>query len=145
MIIFESFGCLITSQLRFLIYDQLNSYKKFFLQFKKDAYVNATEIVRREKQFDSNIENVFMLLVLTEKDNKIEFTDDLSFVKSEILRIITDLVELTHQFKRPETSISKSDKEYLWKIPLDDEIVDDVNENITEVLEENMEMLDEVL
>ncbi len=58
--------------------------------------MNAIEIVRREKQFDSNIENVFMSLVLTEKDNKIEFTDELSFVKSEILRIIQDLVELTH-------------------------------------------------
>jgi hypothetical protein len=39
--------------------------------------VNATEIVRREKLYDSSIENVFMTLVLTEKENKIEFTDDL--------------------------------------------------------------------
>ena len=99
-----------------MIYDQLNNYLNFFLSFKKNSYTSATEIVSREKEFNSPIENVFMTLVLMEKDNQISFTDDLSFVKSEILRIITDLVELSHTFKRPESSISKSEKEYLWKV-----------------------------
>ena len=91
-----------------------------------------------EKVEGSTIENVFMKIVLKEQDNKIVFVDELDMIKSEILRIISDVVELSHFFKRPETTISKTDNEFIWKVPLDDEVVENIKNQITSVIKDNI-------
>lgn len=49
------------------------------------------------------------------------FEDTMPSIKDQLLRIFDELIKVSHQLSRPETSLRKSDKQFLPEMTLDDE------------------------
>lgn len=58
---------------------------------------------------------------MIERDGKMHFEDTIPTIKDQLLRIFDELIKVSHQLARPETSLRKSDKQFLPEMTLDDE------------------------
>lgn len=58
---------------------------------------------------------------MVERDGKMYFEDTMPSIKDQLLRIFDELIKVSHQLSRPETSLRKSDKQFLPEMTLDDE------------------------
>ena len=77
-----------------------------------------------EKNCKNEIQDVFLHVKLHAEDKHIHFQDDLNEqIKKNLLKIIDDIVQATHNFQRAENQIARSDKTQLWDIPSDDEVI----------------------
>jgi hypothetical protein len=85
--------------------------------------------------------DVFLDLSLTVEGGSICFTDNLETMTASYLKIIEDIVLQSHNLPRPENQITKSDKQYLWCVLLEDEIVRDAVLEVEQIIQENLEMI----
>lgn len=84
---------------------------------------------------------------LTIVGNKIDFesikqSNDktiLDSVQSELEGIVDAIVKKSQNLPRAETSISKSDRLYLWEVKPDDELVINAKAKISETIRDNLE------
>lgn len=91
--------------MRALITDSLIYYRDFFRRFKKDKYKTPEEIIEDEKNPQALLADAFLFVRLKYEDNQIKYADDLDFIKQELLRIIFDIVEASHNFSRPDNEL----------------------------------------
>lgn len=85
-----------SNQIRQLVSDSLELYREFFKRFKKDKLLTPKEIIEREKDYENQIEDVFLHVKLVAEDGRIQFADDLyESIQKEILKIIDDIVLAT--------------------------------------------------
>lgn len=56
-----------------------------------------------------------------ERDGKMYFEDTMPSIKDSLLRIFDELIRVSHQLARPETSLRKSEKQFLPEMTLEDE------------------------
>jgi hypothetical protein len=80
--------------------------------------------------------------------NRIDFEsikqDDQSIldsVQNELEGIIDSIVKRSQNLPRAETSIVKSDRIHLWDVKIDDEIVLNAKEKISETIRDNLETI----
>jgi len=70
------------------------------------------------------------------------FSDQLETVKSELESIVDMIVRQSSNIPRPENSITKSDKQHLWDVQYDDELVINSKAKISETLSENLKIVE---
>jgi dynein heavy chain len=148
LLFFESNATLMSNQIRGLVTDTLTYYRDFFRRFKTLNHKHPAKIIEMEKNPRGGIEDVFLIVKLRddEVEGIIQFADGLDFVKNELLRIVRDIVETSHNFGRPEyNNNARGDKQMLTKVPLDDQIVNEVAEEIEMVLDSNLDNISNVL
>ena len=145
MIFFESNATMMSNQIRGLVIDSLLNYRDFFRRFKKKQQKVPEEVVKMEKDPKGGIEEVFLVIKLKDEDQMISFTDGLDFIKQELLKLIKIVVETSHNIPRPENSWSRSDKTCLSKVPLDDQVVIELSQEIEEIIEMNIKNIENVV
>ena len=65
----------------------------------------------------------------------IEFADDLyKTIKTELLRLLSEIQKCSQNFPRPENNIARSEKMNLWTLPVDDKNYKKVCKNIESIL-----------
>jgi hypothetical protein len=63
------------------------------------------------------------------------------YLTSSLLSLIKEIVECSHNFPRPENTMARSDKMFIWNVGLEDETVNDVHDEIKEIIDNNMEYI----
>lgn len=145
MIFFESNATMMSNQIRGLVIDSILNYRDFFRRFKQKKQKTPEEVVQFEKDPKGEIEEVFLVIKLKDEDQIISFTDPLDYIKQELLKLIKMVVETSHNIPRPENSWSRSDKTCLSKVPLNDQVVIEVTEEIEEIIDENIKNIENVV
>jgi hypothetical protein len=69
------------------------------------------------------LEDIFLVVKLKDEDNTIVFYDGLHHIKEELIRVINEVVSCSHSFPRPENTLARRDKQTIWKVAFEDELV----------------------
>jgi len=56
-------------------------------------------------------------------EDGVKFADSLDYVKQKLLELIGSFVETSHNFSRPDNTLAKTEKTIIWKIEMEDEVV----------------------
>jgi len=125
---FESVSTLMANQVRELVEQSVNAYVDFIQGFKADSYPLPSEITTREYDPDAAFEDNFISLSLVIPTGAgatggIAFSERLEDVQAELEGIIDSIVKQSSNLPRPENTIARSDKNHLWDVQSDDEIV----------------------
>lgn len=145
MIFFESNATMMSNQIRDLVINSLLHYRDFFRRFKKTKHLTPIDVVQMEKDPKGGIEEVFLVIKLKDEDQIISFTDSLDYIKQELLKLVKMVVETSFNIPRPENSWSRSDKNCLSKVPLDDQVVVELTVEIDEIIEGNIRNIENVV
>ena len=137
-IFFESNAALMYNQLRGLIIDTLYAYRDFFRRFKKEEYKHPEAIITEEKDWNNDIEDVFLVLEMKDEEGQIIFNTPLEEIKSQLLHVVEMVYSVSHNFSRAEVTISRSDKSRLWEILDKDEVVKEVTDEIESIIDSNL-------
>jgi hypothetical protein len=138
---FESVSTLMANQVRELIEQSVTAYVKFIQRYRAQTYPRPSEIIQREYDPDTPFEDNFISLKLSIENNKIAFSDPPEDVHKELEEIVDHIVKQSSNLPRPENTIARSDKNHLWDIQPDDEIVITAKAQISETLQENLEIV----
>jgi len=57
---------------------------------------------------------------MLEKDGKTYYEDPMPSIKDALLRIFDELIKVSHQLSRPETTLRKTDKQFLPEMTMED-------------------------
>jgi hypothetical protein len=136
------------NQVRQLIEKSVNSYVEFFRRFRKpnDVYPTPAEIMGREFDPDTPMEDNFLILKLTVNNaNQVVFTDLPMQVSEALEGLVSAIVRQSEHIPRPENTIARSEKLHLWYVPEDDELVRTAKEEVSEILEKNMTVVEKAL
>lgn len=143
---FESVATLMANQVRELISKSVRAYVEFFRRFRKPEYPSPTEIMAREFDPDTELEDNFLVLKLsTNQTNQIVFTDLPHLVSEALEGLVKIIVKQSEHIPRPENTIARSEKLHLWHVPEDDELVTGAKQEIAEILEGNMVVVEKAL
>lgn len=143
---FDSVAALMSNQVRELTTKSINEYVEFFRQFKRadGKYPTPQEIVMRDYEPDTPFEKTFITLKLeiVGKDSarEIRFEKELSDVRNKLVEIIDIMVERINNIPRADTQIANSSKTKLWDIERSDVIVVRAKDEITQIVNENVEV-----
>jgi len=138
---FESVSTLMANQVRELIEQSVASYVKFIQRYKFDSYPLPDEIITREYDPDTPFEDNFLALKLCISDgNKIAFGDSMDYIQKELENLVDTIAKQSQNLPRPENTIARSDKMHLWDVQVDDEIVINAKNTISETIRENLEV-----
>lgn len=66
-------------------------------------------------------EDAFLIDKMVEKDGVFFYEDTVSIIKESLLKIFDELIKVSHQLSRPETTLRKSEKQFLPEMTLEDE------------------------
>ena len=102
-------------------------------------------MVRDEPDPKISIQDAFLEVQLRDDDGSIVFADSLENIKQDLLRIIQDFVETSHQFPRPDNNLARNEKTFISKVEKNDEVVMQVTEEIEGILDENLEIIAKAL
>ncbi len=75
------------------------------------------------------------------KSKLLTYFETIHFTLSSLLTLIKDIVECSHNFPRPENTMARSDKMFIWNVGLEDETVNDVHDEIKEVIDINLDYI----
>lgn len=119
----------------------IDNYVEFFRRFQKQdgKYPSPEEIITREYDPDSDFELTFLTLKLQVNSTEINFVDQLTTVREELVKIVSQMVEKINQIPRADTQIANNDKTHLWYISADDEIVKNAEATIKTIVDENLQ------
>jgi len=120
---FESAATLMANQVRELIEQSIKAYVDFVQRYRYPEYPRPDEIITREYDADTPLEDNFISLKLSIEDTNIVFHEPLGMVQTELEQIIDRIVEQSTNLPRPENTIARSDKMHLWDVQLEDELV----------------------
>mmetsp|Transcript_23930 Transcript_23930/g.20947 ORF Transcript_23930/g.20947 Transcript_23930/m.20947 type:complete len:356 (+) Transcript_23930:114-1181(+) len=145
-IFFESNATLMDNQLRNLITDSIVAYREFFKRFEKEKseYKFPQQIIENEKDFRKDIEDVFLVVKMICQDRSVIFGDSLSYIRSELLKIIDNIVDVSRKFQRAENSIARSEKTDLWPVSLEDEVIQNCFKDIENIIQHNIDAISHV-
>lgn len=73
------------------------------------------------------------------------FADSLDSIKDDLLKIISDIVRCSHGFPRPENTLARRDKNTIWKVPFEDELVCRIETEIETIININNNNINKVL
>jgi hypothetical protein len=138
---FESAATLMANQVRELIEQSIHAYVAFVQRYRYPEYPRPDEIILREYDADTPLEDNFISLKLTIEDTNIVFHEPLGMVQTELEQIIDRIVEQSTNLPRPENTIARSDKMHLWDVQLEDELVSKAKTEISATLSENLEVI----
>ena len=87
MIFFEANAAMMSNQIRSLAISSLEQFRGFFMRFKKESYVSATDVVVMETNLEEiHIEDVFLTVKLQDHEESIQFETSLQEIKSSLLQ-----------------------------------------------------------
>jgi 16S rRNA G966 N2-methylase RsmD len=134
---FESTATLMANQVRELIEQSINKYVEFIQRFKLEKIPSPQEIIKREYDADSPYEDNFIAIKLDidQQNNVIKFGVPLAEVQNDLEIIVDHIVSQSKNLPRPENTIQRSDKQHLWDVPANDEIVEKAKSTISETIE----------
>ena len=90
---FESVATLLSNQVRDLISKSVRSYVEFFRRFKKEKYPSPPEVIEREFDPDTPLEDNFLILKMTIDNFRITFKEPLEMVGRNLEKIIESIVQ----------------------------------------------------
>ena len=109
--------------IRELIYAAIEQYKQFLLSFASQQLRSVKTIIEDERNnpVHYSYENAFLIVKMVEREGRMHFEDTMPSIKESLLHIFDELIRVSQQLARPETSLRKSDKQFLPEMTLDDE------------------------
>ena len=139
LIFFRSNATLMSNQIRQLIYDSLNSYCEFIKRFKLDTYKSPSEIIEQDRDIHGSIEHSFLVVSLCSKNGQVAFQMGLDKIKASLLKIITDIINTSKHFPRPEKGMHSNTKgeQTLSPVTKVDETYNRVYKEINKVIDDN--------
>ena len=143
-VFFESVGTLMANQVRDLVTKSIQVYIQFFNRFKKDTYPTPQEVITREYDPDTPLEDNFLTLKLVISGQNIIFENRLHDVQKELLSVVDQIVNQSQSLPRPENTIARADKMHLWAVQKDDEIVKIAKNQIEVIIEQNINVVEKV-
>jgi hypothetical protein len=119
----ETNATLLSNIIRELIYAAIEQYKQFLAAFAARPLRPVKAIIEDERvnPVHYQFEDAFLIVKMVEREGKMYFEDTMPSIKDQLLRIFDELIKVSHQLSRPETSLRKSDKQFLPEMTLDDE------------------------
>jgi hypothetical protein len=136
------------NQVRELVSKSVKAYVEFFRRFRKpnDVYPTPKEIMGREFDPDTELEDNFLVLKLSVNNtNQIVFSDLPLQVAEALEGLVSTIVKQSEHIPRPENTIARSEKLHLWHVPDEDELVKNAKLEIMEILEKNMAVVEKAL
>lgn len=89
---FESAATLMANQVRELIEQSIKSYVDFIQRYKYPEYPTPEEVIQREYDTETPLEDNFISLKLSIEGHKIVFSDPLDGVQGELVNIIDQII-----------------------------------------------------
>ena len=149
IIYFKSVAAVMSSQLRKLIMNCLLDYRDFILQFKKEIYHEPTEVFRQQFLPEFSFQQSFIEMTVTTSENQrlFCFSDELAEIHNKLINVIYEIVRSSHGIDRPDNMFIKNidKRSYLWEIPIKDEEVTLIHNEIDFVLKRNLDNINKVL
>jgi len=140
---FESVSTLMSNQLRQLIKASVTAYVQFFLSFKLTRYPTADEMITFQ---GPTWPNAFLKITLGAENDTFIFTEPLSNIVRDCLRMVESVVRKSENIPRPDNAFTRDEKkQFLWSVSVDDEMVKDAVTIIRKTVEENLQVLDKTL
>ncbi len=118
----ETNATLLSNIIRELIYSAIEQYKQFLLAFASQQLRSLKTIIEDERNnpVHYSYENAFLIVKMVEREGRMHFEDTMPSIKDNLLHIFDELIRVSQQLARPETSLRKSDKQFLPEMTLDD-------------------------
>ena len=147
LIFFRSNATLMSNQIRQLIYDSLNTYCNFIKRFQLEKYKTPTEIILQDRNIHGTIEDAFMVVSLNAKNGTVVFQIGLEKIKSNMLKIVTDIINTSQHFPRPEKGMHSNTKgeQTLSAVTIEDETYNRVLKEIRQIIDDNFVQIKEVI
>ena len=60
-------------------------------------------------------------------------------------RLIKNIIETTQNFQRPENGLARSEKNFIWAVPFEDLLVQEIYNDIEQVIDANVRIVQQVL
>jgi hypothetical protein len=68
----------------------------------------------------------------------IVFETALEEIRATLLQIIRNIIESTQSLSRPENGLARSEKSFLWAVPFEDLLVQQIYSEIDGIIQDNM-------
>lgn len=106
----ETNATLLSNIIRELIYAAIEEYKQFLISYSTRPLRPIKRIIEDERNdpVHYQFEDAFLIVKMVEKDGKMFYEDTMPSIKESLLRIFDELIKVSHQLSRPETSLRKS-------------------------------------
>ena len=148
IIYFKSISGLMSSELRKLIIGSIHQYYLFIKQFKQEKYLTAKEIFDSQFNPDTIFQKSFIEVELKEHPSgeKFTFSDELDDLHASLTNVIKDIIECSKGVERPDNMFIKNPEKHsnLWNVPLDDEEVKNMYDEIDTIISENLKVIEKV-
>lgn len=114
---------MLSNIIRELIYAAIEEYKEFLLNFASKELRSIKIIIEDERNnpVHYQFEDAFLIVKMIEKEGKMNYEDTMPSIKDALLKIFDELIRVSHQLLRPETTLRKSEKQFLPEMTLEDE------------------------
>lgn len=66
-------------------------------------------------------EDAFLIVGMVERDRKMAYIDQMPLIKDSLLRVFDELIKVSHQLIRPESTLRKTEKQFLPEMSFEDE------------------------
>ena len=142
---FSATATLMSNQVRSLIKKSVEEYVTFLQRYDNEHLPSPFEAMEGAYDPKQPLEDSFLSLRLIEQHSQITFESPLLSIKKILIKIVEDIVKQSQNLPRPENTISRSDKQHLWQVPIDDELVKHSTVDCESVIERNLALLDQVV
>lgn len=84
-------------------------------------------------------EKAFLIVGLIENDGKMMYSDPMPTIKESLIKIFDEIIKVSHQLIRPESTLRKTEKQFLPEMSFEDEsyrlALTDVSPALNDILE----------
>lgn len=114
---------LLSNIVRSIIYEAIQEYQDYLLSFSTPELRAVKDIIRDERENPVHYEyqNAFLIVKMVEKDNKMVYVDPMPAIKDSLLKIFDELIKVSQQLMRPESTLRKTEKQFLPEMNFEDE------------------------
>jgi dynein heavy chain len=135
---FDACSTLMSNQLRQLITDTVNLYVEFFTSFDIPKCPHPKSMIKNNPR---KWPDAFLKMKMSASDGRFVFSDDPKSVYIDILKVIESIVEQSESIPRPDHIIERKDnKNFLWSVSREDEIVNDAISSIKDIVRKNLDI-----
>ena len=111
----ETNTVLLSNIIREIIYEGIAEYKEFLLAFSQPEIRQIKEIIEGERLNPVHYlyEDAFLIVKMTENEGKMTYVDQMPAIKESLMKIFDELIKVSHQLIRPESTLRKTEKQFL--------------------------------